>query len=423
MRRSRAQVADLTPRPEPAPGAGAPPERRPRRLQALLTAAVLALGAAGAALLMVSRPAVQTRAPEVLPPLVRVVRVEPTSLQLTVTTQGTVAPGVESDLVAEVAGRVVEVAPSLVAGGFFQEGDLLLRIDPRDYQMALESAAAQVARWRSELALARTNRERRQALAREGVVSPALLDEARNAERVASAGLREAQSALARARLDLERSELRAPFTGLVREERVDVGQFVGRGTSLARLFSTDWAEVVLPVANEEMAWLEVPIAAALGSFAEGPAVTLRGRVAGRDAAWPARLVRAEAEIDPRTRMVRLVARVEDPYGLRSSDRPALPVGLFVHAEIEGRRLDDVTRIPREALRGSDELLVVDGEDRLRLRRVEVLRAERDQAVIGAGLAAGERICVSPLEAATEGMQVRVVEDGAADPEPAEPTS
>lgn len=414
MSRHRPRLADVTPAPA-APEAGRPVTARRRSwLRIVLPLLVLALGVAGAVALLAYRPEPQTRPPRVLPPLVRVQTVTPATVQLDVAAQGTVTPSTESELVAEVAGRIVEVAPEMVAGGFFQKGDLLLRIDPRDYEVALRSAAAQVERWRSELALARTNRERREVLAEEGVVSPALLDEARNAERVARAALAEARSALARARLDLERTELRAPFTSLVREERVDVGQFVGRGTALGRLFATDFAEVVLPIPNEELAYLDVPAATANGAErSAGPRVTLRGRVAGRESEWSGRIVRTEGAIDARTRLVKLVARVEDPYGLREgASGPALPVGLFVHAEIEGRRLEDVFVVPRAAMRSTNQVLTVGDGERLRFRRVHVARADRERVIVDEGLVAGDRVVVSPLEAAVEGMQVRPAFEG-----------
>ena len=140
------------------------------------------------------------------------------------------------------------------------------------------------------------------------------------------------------------------------------------------------------------------------------PAVTLRASFAGYPFEWQGRVVRTEGEIDAKSRMVTAVASIEDPYGQGADrTRPPLAVGLFVEAEIQGRRVGDASVLPRTALRGTDHVLVLDADSRLRLRKVDVLRVEREQVVIGAGLAPGERVCVSPLPGAVDGMQVRVV--------------
>jgi RND family efflux transporter MFP subunit len=316
-------------------------------------------------------------------------------------------------LVAEVAGRITWVSPNLAAGGFFEEGELLARIDASDYELAVERADAALARASSELALARTHLERRRGLAERGVASAAALDEAVNTERVATAAVRDARALLRQARRDLERSRILAPFAGRVREKRVDVGQFVGRGAPVARIYAVDYAEVRLPIPDQEAAFVDLPIDYR-GEAGErgGPEVRLRARFAGRDYTWTGTIVRTEGEIDPRTRMIQTVARVEDPYG-RSAQlkRPPLAVGMFVKAEIAGRLLEDVVLLPRSALRGRDQVVIVDSEDRLRLRHVEVLREQRETVVIDGGLAPGDRVCTTPLETVDQGTEVKVMAD------------
>ena len=145
-----------------------------------------------------------------------------------------------------------------------------------------------------------------------------------------------------------------------------------------------------------------------------GPVVILRADFAGARHEWRGRIVRTEGEIDPRTRMVHAVAQVEDPYGHSAQEeRPPLAVGLFVEAEIVGLDAKGVVLVPRSAMRTADELLIVDEGDRLQFRRVAVLRADGETVVVRSGVAAGERICVSPLEAAVDGMAVRVLEEEA----------
>ena len=379
------------------------------RAKLLLPVAVLLLGFLGALALMTTGPELETRPPEVPPPLVRVVSVQPEARQLSVITHGTVAPRTESDLLPEVSGPVVWVSSSLVSGGFFEAGEPLLRIDPRDYEVTLEQRRASLARAESEHKRARKELVRRRGLAEREIASASQLDDALNAERVAAAALREARAALEQAERDLGRTEIKAPFAGRVREERVDVGQFVNRGAPIAKLYAVDYAEVRLPVPDDELAFLDLPLLYR-GESADGagPEVLLRARFAGSKHTWRGRIVRTEGEIDAKSRMVHVVARVDDPYG-RTQDpsRPPLAVGLFVEAEILGKQAENVVVLPRAAMRDTGQVLVLDEESRLRFRRVDVLRTARDQVVVRSGIAPGDKVCISPLETVVDGMRVR----------------
>jgi RND family efflux transporter MFP subunit len=372
----------------------------------LLASAILGVGVALVGLIILTRPRVEVLPPDVVVPLIRATRVEPEAVTFVVRAHGTVVPRNESDLVPQVSGEVIWVSPALVPGGFFAEGDPLVRIDPADYEVELESARAALARAESEHARARKERERQRRLADRSIASESRIDEA---------GAREARARLARAERDLDRTELRAPYDGRVRHESVDLGQFVTRGAEIAKLYAVDYAEVRLPVPDRQLAFLDLSLAPILDEEAfVGPRVELRAEFAGAEHMWIGRIVRTEGEIDPKSRMVNIVARVEDPYGRNGSTQSApLAVGLFVDAEIQGRRVENAFVLPRAALRDEDRVLIVDREARLRYRPVEVLRAQRGQVVIGAGLEPGERVCVSPLQAVVDGMQVRVFEEPA----------
>ena len=337
-------------------------------------------------------------------PLVEVARYAPQTLRLTVVAHGTVAPRTESDLVAEVRGRIVGVAPALEAGGFFAAGDELLRLDGREHRIAVDRAAAALKLAESESRLADAELRRRRTLVERGVTSDADLDQFRNRAAVAAATLDQARANLAQARLDLERTILRAPFDGRVRERVVDLGQFVSPGTPVARIYAVDYAEVRLPVRTDELGFLELP---APGSEAPGAPVTLEAELGGRALTWPARLARTEGAIDLRTRMMNVVARVEDPHG-RAGEQPPLPAGLFVRAEIQGRELEDIFVLPARALRDGNRIFVVDAEGRLRIRDVSLARRGRDEVLVTAGLAADDRVIISPLRTVTDGMAVRV---------------
>jgi len=343
--------------------------------------------------------------------------VERGSVPLVVRAEGTVRARSESELVPEVSGRVSSVSDSLRPGGFFERGDVLLTIDSSDYDIELRRARANHERTQGELELAEQNLARQEGLISRDASSQALLDDTRARVRITRAGVESTRAALERAARDLERTELRAPFAGRVLEEHVDVGQFIARGSSVATLYAIDVAEIRLPIPDDELAHLGLPLdyrGSAQGEAANaeaGPEVQIHARFAGRDHTWAGRVVRTEGQIDPTTRMVHVVVEVRDPYARGTdAERPPLAVGLFVEAEIRGRIANEVAVLPRRVLRGSTRVWVIDAEDRLRARTVEVLRAERERVIVSAGLEAGERVLVSALDTPVDGMLVEVFE-------------
>jgi RND family efflux transporter MFP subunit len=234
----------------------------------------------------------------------------------------------------------------------------------------------------------------------------------------ARAQIASAQKALEQAERDLERTRIRAPYAGRIRKQLVDRGQYVTRGAPAAVIYAVEYAEVRLPLPSRDLAFVDLPLSYR-GSPEEQhrPEVELRANLAGRDEIWTGHIVRTEGEIDPRTRLIYAVARVEDPYGReQATDRLPLAAGLFVEARIAGRSVSDVVVLPRSSLRGTDEVLIVDAEDRLRIRKVAVLRAEDQTVVIGSGLEEGERISLSPMDVVVDGMKVRTAEDQAVPP-------
>jgi len=328
--------------------------------------------------------------------VVRVVEVAPRRVRLDEFANGEVAPRTTTQLVAQVPGVLAEVSPGLAAGAFFDRHDVLARIDATDLRLAAVQAEARVAEADVALAIERREaeiaREDWEALG-EGEPNTLVLREPQT--RRAEAALAAAEAALEKARVDVDRATIRAPYRGRVRTKLVDVGQYVAPGTPLAVVYSIDDAEVRLPVPEDEVGFLD------LGGR---PEVALWTELGGERARWTARVVRTEA-IDPSTRTLHAVALVSDPYG---SD-PPLTTGSFVHARITGRSVDDVFIVPRHALRDSNVVYIVDDEDRLRFRSVAPLRVDRDEVVVSGGLAAGDRVCVSVVELAVDGMEVRVL--------------
>ena len=381
-----------------------------RLLKALLPFLVLGVALAGAYVMYLNRPPVETQTPVVTPPAVRVQTIAFESVDLTVSSQGTVQPRTASQLVPEIAGTVIEVSPAFAVGGFFEEGDVLLKIDPYDYQQALIAARSQLAQAQLRLAQAEAEAEvarREWEELGQGNANPLTLRLPQVED--ARAAVASAEAAIDRARRDLERAEVRAPYAGRVQTKDVDVGQFVNRGTAVGRIYAVDSAEVRLPLPDEELAYVDVPMSYRGAQQQTGPAVTLSADFAGRRYSWQGRIVRTEGEIDAVSRMVHVVAEVDDPYAPGPDpDRPPLAVGMFVEAEITGRRVDDVAVLPWAALNGRDQVLTVDDDGRLRYRQVEILRSTSEHVLVQGGLAEGERVSISALDAVIEGMAVQV---------------
>lgn len=376
-----------------------------KKMRVLLPVAVIVAGFVAAAMIVRAKPAVERVEPRAQPPLVRVIEVTPQAVSLDVASNGVVNPAVRSTLVAEIGARVESLAPAFSEGSFFRKGEVLARLDARDFELAVTQAEARVAQ--AEVQLEREQAEAEMAVEEwgdlgEGEPTSLVLREPQLAQ--ARAEVEASRAALEQARLQLARTVVRAPFDGRLEAKRVDVGQFVARGAPLAELYSTDRAEVALKVPQSELAFLDVTLGRPSGPQ---PRVVLTGRIGAVESSWPARIVRSGSRIDPQTRMISLIAEVDDPFGL-AGDHPPLPMGLYLEAEIEGRIAENAIRLPRAALREDDRLLVVDADDRIDIREIEILRVDSTEVIVTSGLEDGERVCISPLTAVVDGMRVRV---------------
>ena len=363
---------------------------------------VLVMAIVAAMVLMANSPSLDPNIPEPIPTVVRVTAVTPGSVTLTVNSQGSVNPNVETQLIPEVSGQVIWMSPALVAGGRFGVGDALLRLDDQDLISALERADASRSRAEAEHQHADFEYQRLESLGERQLASRSQIENALRTFRIAQASLQESVAIHDQAQRDLSRTEIQAPFSGLVRNEKVDIGQFVGRGNSIATIYATDIVEVRLPIADQQLAFLQLPIdMQGLLPPEVRPHVELSANYAGRSLIWEGEIIRTEAEIDTRSRMVHVVARIDN----RIQHTP-LSVGLFVNGEITGRTAENIIELPRSALRGNDRVLVVDDSNRLRFRKVELLRLFQDKVLISSGLTQGERVCLSPIQTVIDGMPV-----------------
>jgi len=349
--------------------------------------------------------------------LVEAIPAAVTSVDFTVTSQGSVMPRTETTLVAEVAGQIVSVSQNFIAGGFFRKGETLLQIDPSDYETALLRAQATLAARRAQLADQRARSEQALKdwvnLGRSGEPSDLVLRKPQLAE--AQAAVQAAEAELKQAERNLERTRIRVPYDGLVRSKSVDVGQYVGPGTPLGVTFAVDRAEIRLPLSGSDLAFLEMPSATRLDAGHRVP-VTLIAEGDGIGGRWTGEIVRTEGVVDATSRVVYAVVEIVDPYGvLGVSEQPELKMGTFVRAEIRGRRANDVVVLPRAVLQPDDTVLIANADRELEVRTVTVARAEPREVYISAGIADGELVVTTPLEAPIPGTQLAIRGEPVAD--------
>jgi len=330
---------------------------------------------------------------------VDVLTVQPQSVRLTVRSQGTVLPKIESELAVEVSGRIIEMSPDFRAGGRFRQGQLLCRIDPADYEAALAARRAELAR--AELTLAQEEALAAQAAADwnalgAGETTPLTLRQPQLTQ--ARALVASAEAALKQAQRDLQRTQVTAPYDGLVLSKSVDLGQYVmaNPANPVARIYATDTAEVRLPLTQREADYLNDP------AVVESTVMLTASRP-GSQRQWPARLVRFEGTVDPSSRLIYAVAEVDAAFdqGLRR--------GMFVEAQIQGRELEAVYALPRYALRGSASVYLLTPEQTLVTRSVTIVKTDTSQAIISGGLAPGNRVATSPIAYFVENMPVDVI--------------
>ena len=382
----------------------------------LLSLVGILLAGLGAVGLVAMRPQA-VRVPVEPPALlvdVAVAQREPVTFQ--VRSHGVVTARTRTTLVSEVSGQIVDVAPAFVSGGFFQRGDVLVRIDPRYYETAHKRARSVVAQAETQVATERALAEyaerdwqRLRGLeAAAGAASDLTLRKPQLAE--AEAGLEYARADLEKATEDLERTVVRAPYDGMVREKRADVGQFVNTGTALAVTFATDYAEVRLPLPQKDLRYVELP-----GPMVDKPLpVMLTADIGDARHVWQGRLVRSEGVFDVESRVLHVVAQVDDPYrnaahaaGEGSQRGEPLRIGTFVTATIAGRPGGELFVIPRHSLQRGRTLWLVRDDGTIAPRDVEVLRADEEHAYVGRGLENGDTYVLVPPESALPGMIVR----------------
>ena len=358
------------------------------------------------------RPKIEAETPQITPPTVFYEVAEAKPVTLDVSTQGEVRPRTDINLTAQVSGRVERTSEAFVDGGAFEEGDVLVKIEDADYRLQVTSAGARVAQAKEVLSREEAEsdlaREDFEELGRDDTPSDLTLRLPQLAQ--ARANYQAAVADQRGAQLNLERTYVRAPFKGRVRQRLAGPGQFVAPGAQLGRIFSTDFAEIRLPLTDNDLAKLGLPVAFNETEEYPGPPVVLSAVIGGALHNWTGRIVRTDGAIDPATRQISAIAVVEDPYGKGADGDTPLAIGLFVNAQIEGQPYPNAFVLPRSALYGVDVVYVITKNDTIEQRTVRVISSARDQVTIAGGISNGERVATSPLRGAKNGDAVLPVD-------------
>ena len=323
------------------------------------------------------------------------------TITLNVNSYGLVNPKYHTSLTAQVTGQVTEISEAFVKGGFVNQGDVLARIDPNDYEAALTEAEASLAQARAALELERAQKrvaesewERiKESAKNEFVPTELYLRKPQLAEKVAR--FRAAEAGVKRAKRNLERTYIKAPYDAIITARTVALGSVVNFGSPIGELSNTDYAEVRLPVADKELQFLMQG-----GIDADVDLVT---NFQGKLHHWQAKVVRSEGQVDNKSRMSYLVAEIKDPYGLESNNTP-LRYGSYVNAAISGLSVEGVSRVKSHLVKDGKIAVLEDGV--LAYRAVEVLREEGRDFIVKGALANNEQIIASNIKRPKAGMKL-----------------
>ena len=367
---------------------------------------IITIGVLICSLLIKCSPEVKPEEVARIIPMVDSTTLEKTSINIIIDSQGTIIPRTESQLYPEIRGEVVYVSSKLDEGSSFNEGDILLRIDSRDYELDIKTAEASLddAKTALSIAQAESNFEREQwELSNSGDASDLRLKipQLKKAESTVEA----AEANLEKLKRNLEKTTIKAPYDGLVRKKNVDRGTVIGPGYLIANIYAIDYVEVKLPIPDEDLSFLDIPLDGSQINKSNQPLVMLKGSLGGKNIEWEGRIVRMEAEFDPKSRMAILIARVSDPYKYKFP----LRVGQFVEAEITGRNYNNLYIIDRELIKNKNQVVTINRADStLKYEDINVLRYVDDTALINGGLPDEVSVCITNLDVMYNGMKIRI---------------
>jgi len=372
----------------------------------LFIALILTSSIAGMLVLKNMRPEPHKKPVEDSSTLIEVLNLIPSNVTFEINSQGTVKPRTQTVLSAEISGQIIHISEKFIAGGIFKKNEILMKIDPTDYQVAVDQTEAFYQQRQIEFNGAKSLRS-------QGYRAESELASAK-------AALSAAKASLVIAKKNLDKTNIRLPYDGMVISKDSDLGQYVSPGNRLGTTFAIDKAEIRLPLTDQDLAFINLPDAADIaetGSF-DGPLVSLSAIQKGKYHEWNAHIIRTEGIVDEKSRVTYAVAQIDDPYNLLkagsdSENRSPLPIGSFVRATIQGHNFAAIFKIPRTAIRGKNELMFIDADNKLQIREVDIVRADNQFAYLLEGIKEGDRISITAIESPVNGMNVRTQSDSA----------
>jgi len=385
-------------------------------LQALLAIVIIGVGIAGAVIFIMLKKPPERMEQDLQAPLVEVIQLHSEDIPMVVQGYGTVNPKVEVDIIPEVAGKVVYIHPELIVGGLIPADQTILRIDPRDYELAVRQAEAAVADARvlleTEQAEAEVARiEWKQLHPDTEPTSPLVLRQPQI--RKAKALLDSSEAQLETAKLRLDRTSLSMSFDVLITSENVDLGQYVVMGQPLAKGYGTGSVEIEVPLKDSDLAWFDVfensIFSNGDSNSAKGTPAKVIADFAGAEHTWNGYVVRTAGQVDRASRMISVVVEVPKPFDALNS-RPPLLQGVFAEVLIQGNTLSDAVAVPRDAIREGNQMWIVNG-NRLGVRPLKIVRADKNFAYVVSKDLDKANVVISSLDAVIDGMEVRTEAD------------
>lgn len=378
---------------------------------------IIALAIFAAKMIIKNKPDVKRRQAPKSVLTVEVMKLKKSDFQVWLKSSGTVRPRTQSTLIPEVSGRIISVSPRFREGSFFENGDILLEIDPKDYETEIVVANAE---WQE----AKRNLEQEKAESEfafedwesyDTKIVPRDLALRKPQLKSAQSRLEAAEAQLRQKKFDLIHTKISAPYAGRIRNQHVDLGQYVTPGTSLADIYAVDYAEIRLPLTDHQMAFVDLPElyrGESEDKAVKGPLVKFTVRQGNQEYVREGHIVRTEGAIDPRSQQLFVVAHINNPYGKQGKKTPPLKVGQFIEADIKGSLLKDVFAVPSSTLGEGNKVLIVDDTNHLSQRKVHVVWSTNDLVVIDSGLSEGERLSLTPLRYVVNNKAIKVIIKG-----------
>ena len=369
---------------------------------------ILILGFSICVLMIIFKPIAIPDPISISIPKVDVQKVKKFNEKIIVKSQGTIIPHIESNIFSEIIGPVTYVSSKLYEGSSFKKGDTLAKIDSKDYELAIKIAESTLAAAKTKLSYEKAeSRSAEKEWNKIGQGKPSDLTLRKPQLKQAKTELESAEANLERLIRNRNKTIIKAPYDGLVRKKYIDIGTVVSPGFLLANLYSLDYFEVKLPIPDDELKFIDIPLDGRRINTNNQPKILLKGLFGGEELVWEGTIVRMEAEIDLKTRMILLIGRISNPY--ESNNNIPLRVGQFVEAEIIGKEFDNIFKINRKLIKNNNQVILVNPIDStLQYKFVNILKYIDEEVYVREGLVVNDLLCITNLDVMYDGMKVKI---------------